>query len=479
MSAVVGWYSARSATVRLRRPLNDSKYQKHSDVDGMFGYSWLVVGWCSGVGGRLRVYLKKTTGENPDVRLGGKWRPPNCTARHKVAIVIPFRDRETHLQVLLKHLHPILQRQQLDYGVYVVEQYGNGTFNKATLMNIAYVFALSEDDYRCFIFHDVDLLSEDDRNLYTCADQPKHLSVAVDTLKYRLPYEDIFGGVVALTTDQFRRVNGFSNLYWGWGAEDDDMSRRTVTCVHMCAIRVRMTGWKIVRPPVSIARFRMIPHKKRRASAAKDRVYDHIVSNFTADGLNSLEYELVSVYKNRLLTHIVAKLKLQEPRSIRYGRAIPHNQCASLGGPSHHREKNTQPTPIYVRTASASGCKGPQFVTNSAVSISRSSALLSDVSRYLYSRAALSSAHHELLERKVEGNQEKDGSAGHLLVPCAVCFNLFRGRLESPAYRNRAYGEVMEMKPSPKKLIKDQRRKANSQRLHTRTSPDGANADLS
>ncbi|XP_019624978.1 PREDICTED: beta-1,4-N-acetylgalactosaminyltransferase bre-4-like [Branchiostoma belcheri] len=253
--------------------------------------------------GRLRVYLKKTTGENPDVRLGGKWRPPNCTARHKVAIVIPFRDRETHLRVLLRHLHPILQRQQLDYGVYVVEQYGNGTFNKATLMNIAYVFALSEDDYSCFIFHDVDLLSEDDRNLYTCADQPKHLSVAVDTLKYRLPYEDIFGGVVALTADQFRRVNGFSNLYWGWGAEDDDMSRR-----------VRMSGWKILRPPVSIARFRMIPHKKRRASAAKDRVYDHIVSNFTADGLNSLEYELVSVYKNRLLTHIVANLKLQEPR---------------------------------------------------------------------------------------------------------------------------------------------------------------------
>ncbi|XP_066270171.1 beta-1,4-galactosyltransferase 2-like [Branchiostoma lanceolatum] len=247
--------------------------------------------------------MNETTRENPDVRLGGKWRPPNCTARQKVAIVIPFRDREEHLQQLLSHLHPILQRQQLDYGVYVVEQYGNGTFNKAMLMNIAYVFALTEDDFRCFIFHDVDLLSEDDRNLYTCADQPKHLSVSVDTLKYRLPYADIFGGVVALSADQFRRVNGFSNLYWGWGSEDDDMSRR-----------VRISGWKIVRPPAHIARFRMIPHKKRQPAVAKDRVYNHLTSNFTVDGLNSLEYELAAVYRKPLFTHIMAQLKLQEPR---------------------------------------------------------------------------------------------------------------------------------------------------------------------
>lgn len=38
-----------------------------------------------------------------------------------------------------------------------------------------------------------------------------------------LPYEDIFGGVSALTKEQFINVNGFSNEFWGWGGEDDDM----------------------------------------------------------------------------------------------------------------------------------------------------------------------------------------------------------------------------------------------------------------
>ena len=59
---------------------------------------------------------------NPEVVPGGRWRPSGCVARHKVAVVIPYRDRERHLAILLSHIHPILQRQQLDYRVYVVEQ---------------------------------------------------------------------------------------------------------------------------------------------------------------------------------------------------------------------------------------------------------------------------------------------------------------------------------------------------------------------
>lgn len=42
----------------------------------------------------------------------------------------------------------------------------------------------------------------------------------------RLPYSSIFGGVSAMTVEQFQSVNGFSNVFFGWGGEDDDMSNR-------------------------------------------------------------------------------------------------------------------------------------------------------------------------------------------------------------------------------------------------------------
>ena len=64
-------------------------------------------------------------------------------------------------------------------------QYGVYTFNKARIMNIAFVEALKQYNFQCFVFHDVDLVPEDDRNMYSCPVQPRHMSVAIDEMGYK------------------------------------------------------------------------------------------------------------------------------------------------------------------------------------------------------------------------------------------------------------------------------------------------------
>ena len=43
-----------------------------------------------------------------------------------------------------------------------------------------------------------------------------------------MPYGKFLGGVIAVTPTLYVKVNGYSNSYFGWGAEDDDFYRRLV-----------------------------------------------------------------------------------------------------------------------------------------------------------------------------------------------------------------------------------------------------------
>ncbi|XP_011302326.1 beta-1,4-N-acetylgalactosaminyltransferase bre-4 [Fopius arisanus] len=237
-----------------------------------------------------------------EVKQGGRGWPSDCNSRHRVAIIIPYRDRPQHLQTLLYNLHPMLLRQQVDYQIFIVEQEGTGQFNRAMLMNVGYVEALKEREFDCFIFHDVDLLPENDRNLYTCPEQPRHMSVAIDKFKYRLPYADLFGGVSAMSRDQFRQVNGFSNVFWGWGGEDDDMANR-----------IKARGLHISRYPANVARYKMLSHRREKANPRRYEFLKTGKKRFGTDGLINLEYQLVDKKKPKLYTWLLVRLTPPQP----------------------------------------------------------------------------------------------------------------------------------------------------------------------
>jgi len=54
--------------------------------------------------------------------LGGLWRPKDCVATHRVAVIVPYRNRPDNLAMVTTHLNFFLQQQKAEYGVFVIEQ---------------------------------------------------------------------------------------------------------------------------------------------------------------------------------------------------------------------------------------------------------------------------------------------------------------------------------------------------------------------
>ncbi|XP_063878177.1 beta-1,4-N-acetylgalactosaminyltransferase bre-4-like [Scylla paramamosain] len=241
--------------------------------------------------------LKEQERAHPELTLGGYYQPENCTARHKVAIIIPYRNRASHLTAFVHHMHPFLQRQQLEYAIYVVEQAGDSSFNRGMLLNVGVVEALKQHAFDCLVLHDVDLLPEDDRNLYTCSEPPRHMSSSINTNNYRLLYENSFGGVSAMTPEQYTAINGFSNKFWGWGGEDDDLFNR-----------VRHHGLNVSRYPSEVARYTMLSHKKEKPSPDRYTNLRLGKRRFKKDGLNSVKYQILKTERRRLITLLFVAL---------------------------------------------------------------------------------------------------------------------------------------------------------------------------
>lgn len=135
----------------------------------------------------------------------------------KLGIIVPYRNRHNHLKQFLDYVPKYLRNRNYDYEIIVVNQDNASAFNRGMLCNIGFVKAkLLGCDY--VVFHDVDMLPVEVD--YSYDNKPVHL--ATDNL----PFNTYFGGMTLFPVEDFESINGFSNLYWGWGFEDDDLRYR-------------------------------------------------------------------------------------------------------------------------------------------------------------------------------------------------------------------------------------------------------------
>lgn len=197
--------------------------------------------------------------------------------KQRIAIIVPFKreiileeragqNRAQHLEQFVKHMRNFIGkmaqhsidklRMQVVIDIYVVEQYSDEygeKFNRGALLNSGFKIAMSKHDYISIMFHDVDLLPNDEmvpfylKSLFIEDDQYSIIHLAHTWKRYKNYGERFIGGVTIFKTDLFREINGYPTYFEGWGGEDEALLRRIENIQKQRNIPVNLEQY-ILRP---------------------------------------------------------------------------------------------------------------------------------------------------------------------------------------------------------------------------------------
>lgn len=206
-------------------------------------------------------------------------------------LIIPYRNRKAHLAQFMNHYRG-------EFDIYIVEQADDKPFNRARLLNIGFI---ESDITEHYIFHDVDMIAVD-KSIYAPA-EVAHLAGRASQFNYKDPYIAMgiqgkyFGGVNLFSHDAFIKCDGYSNEFWGWGSEDDEMYNQVVK-----------SGFEVEFRP---GRFRCLNHPRADMSFHPKNILKNLQNTSEGrgdDGLHSTKYELISKVKSENYTWVKVKI---------------------------------------------------------------------------------------------------------------------------------------------------------------------------
>ncbi|KAK1343226.1 hypothetical protein QTO34_016004 [Cnephaeus nilssonii] len=277
------------------------------------------------------------------------WEEDPSWGPHRLAVLVPFRERFEELLVFVPHMHRFLIRKKIPHHIYVLNQVDHFRFNRAALINVGFLESSNSTDY--IAMHDVDLLPLNEELDYGFPEAgPFHVASQSSTRStttrpmsaasccspssttswqdflpdtqeeetraeprrngkgqagigtsahYQLPREvpscqsDILGKQI--TSHKFQApldghrdwdCNGMSNRFWGWGREDDEFYRR-----------IKGAGLQLFRPSGITTGYKTFRHLHDPAWRKRDqkRIAAQKQEQFKVDregGLNTVKYRV-------------------------------------------------------------------------------------------------------------------------------------------------------------------------------------------
>lgn len=145
-----------------------------------------------------------------------------------VSIITPIRDRSEMIKVFENNIKNTFANYELIY----VEQDDDKLFMKGQLINLG----AKEAKHEVLVIHDVDILHENTILINKSIVEINkmilpftHIKQIDPKTKKELQCDErlfSFGGVQIITKEFFNKINGYSNLFYGWGGEDNDFAIR-------------------------------------------------------------------------------------------------------------------------------------------------------------------------------------------------------------------------------------------------------------
>jgi len=218
---------------------------------------------------------------------------------YKNIILVPYRNREAHLDIFIKDALPLFEKYLSPYKVVVIEQDEGKLFNRGMLLNIGFNEYKFQSEY--FFNHDVDIIPKDNcvKELYN-----KNLSVKNNTFMGILtPDCNTLGTIIKFDSESYLKTNGFPNNMWGWGVEDKALQNRA----EIMNVKVEKNILSSRNNPLVIENFTVRDDiNDRRHDRDFDSRTDFEYNKFKylhldtkkifmmASGLNTLEYKVLS-----------------------------------------------------------------------------------------------------------------------------------------------------------------------------------------
>ena len=234
--------------------------------------------------------------------------PTTSTSFDKTCIIVPYRDNgdqhcSEQLATFLKHYS--------GRTILIVEQSNDGyKFNRGALFNIGvHYLRRTKNHIDTYILHDVDIIMplETVEAYYGNATAEYgfvHLGNLVESPKYG---KDFLGKIVKIHKDTYEAMNGFSNLFYGWGGEDALRHR-----IHKIA---RPKNGKLGKESDTIN-----VSSDKDKSGQKMLKHELVVADtiqWKMEGFNSIQYAIVDDTSTKitvqLLPFVTTKSKQDEP----------------------------------------------------------------------------------------------------------------------------------------------------------------------